>query len=87
MIQIVIYTQKYYYLLEIIDEKIEILKSSGLINFWNEQFIDQSVVHEKDVMRPKVLSTVHLMGCFQIWIFRIMVFIVEKLEVLCGTRP
>lgn len=65
-IPVVIYTKKNFYLLDALNEKIDILKASGLIDFWHFQDIDERLLNVKETRDPKVLTINHLSGCFQI---------------------
>jgi hypothetical protein len=80
-VPVVIYTKKDFYLLDVINEKIEDLKASGLIEYWLLIAMNRKV-KEKDLNEPKVLSIQRLIGCFQILLFgyflSLFVFIVEK---------
>lgn len=60
----VIYTVKDFYLLEAINEKVELLKSAGLIDFWWNQFIETPKVPAQNV--PKSLRLHNFDGCFGI---------------------
>jgi hypothetical protein len=65
-IPMVMYTAKDFYLLDAMNEKIENLKSAGLVNFWLSQDIDEKISKVKAVIYPKVLTFVHLKGTFYI---------------------
>lgn len=78
-IPVVIYTQKDFYLLKSINRRIELLRDSGLINFWQKQ--DFSRLHKVKSNQPKVMKLKNLLGCFQILVFGcgcgFVVFIIE----------
>lgn len=63
---LVIYSQKDFYLLDALNEKIDILKSSGLIEFWFFQELDIRFLEPTFSKQRKVLTMKHLIGCFQI---------------------
>ncbi|CAG9809741.1 unnamed protein product [Chironomus riparius] len=68
LIPIVIYAKKNFFLMQAINEKIEILRAAGLIEYWfllslSKEFENKMPNH------PKVLTFDHLSGCFYIWIF------------------
>jgi hypothetical protein len=67
-IPVVIYSKKDFYLLEAINEKIELLKSAGLINFWHyHQFIEKGILKLEKLEYPKVFTLKHFDGCFGIF--------------------
>ena len=67
-IPVVIYTRKDFYLLEELNERIGIIKNSGLIDFWNFQETYQ-VNDKTSAVENKKLTMDDLIGCFQILIF------------------
>jgi hypothetical protein len=82
-IPMVMYTVKDFYLLEAMNEKIENLKSAGLVNFWLSQDIDEKISKVKAVIYPKVLTFVHLKGTFYILFIGFSVsFVVFVLELI-----
>lgn len=62
----VIYAKKNFYLLQAIDEVIEILSCAGLIEFWHNKYIDKRFLNIRDPPFPKRLGLHHLSGCFLI---------------------
>lgn len=68
-IPVVIYARKNFYLIEELNEKIGILKSAGLINFWHFQPINKRISlksSERDkTAAPKVLRLHQLIGTFE----------------------
>lgn len=63
----VIYTVKDFWLLEEINEKIELFKAAGFMEFWYYQFIDRKKTSiESSQNNPKILSLLHFQGCFAI---------------------
>lgn len=85
-----IYSKKNFYLLDALDEKIDILKAAGLIEFWHFQDVDKRFLNVKEPKDPKVLTTKHLMGCFHILFFgcvaSFMVLLFELLLTKMKTR-
>lgn len=61
---VVIYTRKNFYLIDALNNKIEQLKSAGLVEFWQLKHIDQKLLNFKESSEPIVLVMVHLIGCF-----------------------
>lgn len=69
----VFYMQKNSYLTEVINEKIDELKSNGLISFWISQYLDPKYLHvKKEEGEPRKLSVSELMGTFQLFLFGIL---------------
>jgi len=79
----VIYYSKNFYLKQIIDEKIRIFQTAGLINFWHSKLIDEKYVEKalKETKPAKTLTMEKLLGIFQIWIagcsMSIIAFVIE----------
>lgn len=67
-IPVVIFARKNYFLLDALDEKLDILKAAGLIEFWNFQDVEKGILNFKESNGPKILTTRHLLGCFHILI-------------------
>lgn len=66
-IPIVMYAKKNFYLLPTINDKIELLRGAGLIEYWHSlSFIEKSLNQQSNT--PKILTMGHLSGCFIIWI-------------------
>lgn len=65
----VIYVKKDFYLLDALNEKIEILKAAGLIDFWHFQHVNKGILKAKNYLLPKVLKLGQLAGSFQILTF------------------
>jgi hypothetical protein len=65
----VLFVRKDFYLLDAINEKINIFKLAGLIDHWNSQNLDKKAMYAKEEKEPKVLSLSSLIVCFQILIF------------------
>lgn len=62
----VFYTKKDFYLLDELNRKIEMMKASGLIEFWSSQNINKNIMNVKETAQPKVLGLSQLKGCFYI---------------------
>lgn len=80
---VVIYTRKEFFLVEIMNEKIEMIKSAGLIDFWQFQHFDKNILNVKISRVPKFLNLNQLSGAFMIlvWGFflSLQVFVFELL--------
>lgn len=81
-LQIVIYTRKNFYLLGALNEKIEEIKSSGLLQYWH--YKRKAILEPANVEKlPKVLTLEKLSGCFEIWAFGLCIgflsFVIESL--------
>lgn len=70
LIPIVILFPKNHFLIQTIDEKIDLFNSAGLINFWVNKYIDKSFIKSLQTRHhyPKQLNIRQLLGGFQIWI-------------------
>lgn len=79
----VIYTVKEFYLIDTLNDCIEKLKASGLVEYWHKRVFDERILLAKESKHPKVIKLHHLLGCFQIWFLGIilsaMVFMREYL--------
>lgn len=62
----VFYTKKDFYLLDELNKKINMLKTSGLINFWGSENFKQTKLNSKGQKQPKVLTLNQLKGSFYI---------------------
>lgn len=65
-IPVVIYTKKDFFLKEALDDKIEKMKSAGLVEFWLFSDVDKDFLNFKGKTPPVILTISRLMGCFQI---------------------
>lgn len=82
LIPIVIYTKKNFYLLQAINEKIEILRAAGLIDYWFLLSFSKEFGSKKSES-PKVLTFSHLSGSFEIWMYGcILSFVMLILETI-----
>lgn len=86
MMPAVIYTRKDFYLMEVINEKIQYFKAAGLVNYWHfhvKKLDDGSVPR-------RVLNFQDLSGAFQILLYgccsSFLVFIMEKLFLIAKCR-
>ena len=81
-IPIVIYTRKNFYLLKAMNEKIEIFKAAGLIEYWYSLSFTKDF-SKREAHPPKILTLKHLSGSFQVWaggcLVSLMVLICELL--------
>ena len=82
MIPITMYFPKNSYLVEPLNEIIQLLYSSGLINYWTSINEDKKFLNSRSLSKePKKLTIEHLSGPFQIWMFAsasaIVVFVFE----------
>lgn len=62
----IIYTKKDFYLLDAMNELIEMLKAAGLIDYWHFQSIDRQLLSYVPPRKPKILNVDGLMGGFQV---------------------
>jgi hypothetical protein len=86
-IPIVFYTVKDFYLLDSLNDKIEMLKASGLIDKWHYNNIKKNFIKTDSTKIPEVLTVQNLKGCFQLLffgcIFGLVVFMLECLLKKC----
>lgn len=80
-VPVVIYSIKDFYLLDALNRKIEMLKNTGLIDFWHFQDIDERFLYAKASKRPRVMRLRNLLGCFHILgagcVISLIVFFIE----------
>lgn len=83
----VIYSKKDFYLMDAINEKIELLQAAGLIEFWDKQNINTNSPNEQSNY-PKVLTITHFIGSFQIlligFLISLVAFVMELMIVRLG---
>lgn len=84
MAHVVMFLQKNSYLKEAFDQKIKLLKSNGLINFWISGYMDYQYLHIRQPKTgPKKLTLIELLGAFQLWMFgmgsSVLFFIFEQI--------
>lgn len=81
--QIVFYFTKNSIFTDLFNDKISLLKSGGLIDYWTNTFMDPKFMRMDVIMgnEPKVLSYTQLEGAFELWlyscVFSVVVFILE----------
>lgn len=68
LIPVVIYAKKDSFLLEAINEKIEAIQSTGLINKWHLENIDKKFLRDGN-SDLKAFSFEQLLGCFEILLY------------------
>jgi hypothetical protein len=80
---LVIYSQKNLAVMNELDDKIELMKAAGLINFWYSQFINEDLIKNKPSKRPKVITLKQFKGIFGILMLgsvaSFIAFVFEKL--------
>jgi hypothetical protein len=67
-ISVVIYSRKDFFLLKALSDKIEDLKSAGLIDFWHKQDVAQIASFNRVDSGPKILTLSQFSGGFYFWI-------------------
>jgi hypothetical protein len=67
MLPVVFYLQKRSYLLNVINEKIEIIKAAGLSDYWHKIIIDERYLKIEESKEPKAIKMRYLVGTFNIW--------------------
>lgn len=82
MVPVAIYFRKNSHLDEIFNKKLAILKSSGLVEYWTNNFLDQKYLKIKDEPKgPKKLNVTMLSGGFQLvilgWFSSFLLFLYE----------
>lgn len=86
-IPMVMYSLQNFYLLDAMNDKIEVLKSAGLVDFWLSRDIYKNISRAREVIYPKVLSFLHLRGIFDILLIgfaiSLIVFMFECRKFLC----
>lgn len=80
----VILTTMNFYLLEEMNDKIEILKAAGLIDYWHRKGFDENSLHFEESKHPKVIKVRHVLGAIQVWIvgltYSLLVFLIELMS-------
>jgi hypothetical protein len=81
LIPFVIYMKRNFYLLDAINEQIERLKASGLINYWYQKISEKKQKSFSMIQVPKVLGMQSVFGSFQIlfggYVLSVFVFVIE----------
>lgn len=62
----VIYTRKNFFLLDALNDKIEIFKSSGLLSYWYEKEVFTTPLTTRKTKPREVLELKKLIGCFEL---------------------
>ena len=78
-ISVVLYMRKNFFLVDAINDKISMLQSAGLIEFWHSKAIDERITDNQKNFIPKPLKLKHLLGCFVLWGFGIIAASIEFL--------
>lgn len=69
-VSVVIYFRKNYFLVETINGILHKLEAAGLIEYWDQNYIDEKSWKRREVTSDrKILTLDHLAGCFQVWAF------------------
>jgi hypothetical protein len=81
-VSVVIYGRKNFWFFDAINEKIEHLKSAGLIKFWHFKYIKESHKERHEFQEPKVLKLKHFQGSFVLLLcgfaMSLVAFIIEQ---------
>lgn len=85
---IVLYTRKNYFLLEAINDQVENLKSSGLINYWRKKFLNKNFMIKRRATGPRILTVLNILGALEIWLLGCVIgslaFVFEKCLLFCS---
>jgi hypothetical protein len=81
----VIYTQKNFALLDEINEKIELLKSAGLMEFWYHKYIDRSST-KVELTQPIPLALRHVESCFIVLVLGILLSMILLLTEILSMK-
>lgn len=82
----VIYTTKNFYLVDALNEKIENLKVSGLIDYWQKKAFTESSRHPIRPESRQAIKLTHLWGCFQICLCCLVVSLLVFLGEIISSR-
>lgn len=66
MAHVVMITRKDFYLIDALNKKIELLKQSGLIEFWRLQYIDVNFIKAKIPNSPQAITIQNVLGSIYI---------------------
>lgn len=66
MIPVVFYLQKHSFLLDVVNEQIEIVKASGLSDYWHQSIIDEKYLIVVESKQPKSIKFEYLQGTFNL---------------------
>ncbi|KAL7030658.1 hypothetical protein ACKWTF_006742 [Chironomus riparius] len=81
-VQIVYYYPKNFHLVDVLDEKLELLKSAGIVSMWMDHYVDKKYVNIKTPSTgPRIINVNQLLGSFEVWmigmIISIVLFVIE----------
>lgn len=84
-VQIVYYYPKNFHLIHVLDEKLELMKSAGIVSMWMNHYVDKSYVNIKTPSTgPRIININQLLGSFEVWtigmIISIVIFLIEMLS-------
>ena len=83
-VPVVMYTKKNFYLLDALNDRLEMLKQSGLIEFWRSNAYDTTIFKSMETGHPKVITFDHLMSGLQIlFVGYGLSFITFVIEIKC----
>lgn len=66
MIPVVFYLQKNSFLLNVVNEQIEIVKAAGLSDYWHQSIIDKKYLIIVESKQPKSIKFEYLQGTFNL---------------------
>ena len=76
-VQIVYYYPKNFHLVHVLDEKLELLKSAGIVSMWMDYYVDKKYVNIKTPSTgPRIINVNQLLGGFEVWIIGMIISIV-----------
>lgn len=84
-VQIVYYYPKNFHLIHVLDEKLELLKSAGIVSMWMNHYVDKSYVNIKTPSTgPRIINVNQLLGSFEVWMIGMLlafsIFVIEMLS-------
>jgi hypothetical protein len=86
-IPVVIYARKDFFLIDKVNEKIQLVQAAGLIDYWHSQAIDKKNLKADDSSgQPIKLSLRHLLGSFAIWMFGLIIALIMFMAENCKFR-
>lgn len=82
-VPVVMYTRKDFYLLYMINMKLEMLRSAGLIDYWQFQFANEDTLNVKEQKYPRELKLYQMLGCFYLLLIGCTIaFVIFVIEIL-----
>ena len=67
-VQIVFYYPKNFHLVHVLDEKLELLKSAGIVSMWMDYYVDKKYVNIKTPSTgPRIINVNQLLGGFEVF--------------------